>query len=91
MNTKLLWRGISFVRSAESHREYERWDSEAQGAYGRPVWAAERFPPGEEWFARLLVHAHRFTGKGPNMHLALDAAREEAKKVRRLMSQAIPK
>lgn len=86
----VIWRGIPFVRSPESHKGYERWDSEAQGPYGRPLWAAERFPPSEEWFARLLVHVHRFTGKGPNMHLALDAALEEAKKARRAMSQAMP-
>lgn len=86
-----MWRGVSFVRSLESHKGYERWDSEAQGPYGRALWAAEHFGNDAKWHARLLVGVHRFDGEGPNMHLALDAALEEAKKARRAMNQAIPK
>jgi hypothetical protein len=91
VNEKLMWRGLVFTRSPESHRRYERWDSEAVGKYGKPLWSADRFPASEEWYARLLVSGHRITGKGPNMHLALDAALEEAKRVRSEMGRALPK
>ena len=91
VNEKVMWRGLTFTRSPESHREYERWDGEELGKYGKPLWSADRYPPSEEWHARLLVSAHRIVGKGPNMHLALDAALEEAKRVRREMGRALPK
>lgn len=90
MTDPIIWRGLSFFLSPESHRGYERWDSEAQGPYGRPQWAAECFGD-EEWYARLAVTAYRVTGKGADMRLALDDALERAKELRRAIGKALPK
>lgn len=91
MTEPFVWRGISFIRSSESHRDYERWNSEVMGPYGHPLWAVEGFNRKAIWYARLLVYSHRFGGTGPNALLALDAAREQAKKMRLAISQALPK
>lgn len=88
---ELLWRGIRFHLSSESHKGYERWDSDAEGPYGKALWVVDRYREEGKWYARLLAGVHRFGAQGPNPHLALDAALEEARKVRRQMSQAMPK
>ncbi len=87
----IIWRGLSFSLSPESHRGYERWDGETVGKYGKPLWSADRFQAEEMWRARLLVNAYRITGDGPNMLLALDAALNAAKDLRRAIGKALPK
>lgn len=91
MTEPVLWRGLTFTLSPETHRDYERWDGEVLCKYGRPLWSADRYPPSEEWYARLLVGVYRITGQGPNMHLALDDALARAKELRRAISGALPK
>lgn len=91
MTEPFVWRGISFIRSPECHRDYERWDSEAMGIYGKPLWSVECYRGGPEWYARLLVFAHRIQGDGPSAQVALDAAWVRAKELRRAISQALPK
>jgi hypothetical protein len=91
VNEKVMWRGLTFVRSSESHRGYERWDSESRSEDHKPFWSADRYPPCGMWYARLLVFSHRIVGKGPNMRLALDDAREKAKQLRRTISKELPK
>lgn len=92
MSEPIIWRGLSFFLSPESHRGYERWDSEEKSRYGKALWSADRYSPSEGiWTARLLVDAYRCVGEGPNMHLALDAALEKAKGLRRAIGKALPK
>ncbi len=87
----IIWRGLSFSLSPESHRGYERWGSERLTKYGRELWVAECFAPGEMWCSRLLVDNYRITGDGPNMLLALDAALNAAKDLRQAIGKALPK
>jgi hypothetical protein len=82
----MTWNGRKFVRAHMFGEGKTRWESEAVGDYGRPLWKATQWSPSDVWFARLRLGGYRFAGQGKTAAAALTACAQEARRVAGLLA-----